>query len=201
MNNKKLILLSSVGIILIVAISLYFGFGKNKKEETKPVKYDTDEEKIELNGKEVTFKKYRVNQEFLLKIPELFVEMSDEEVNKRYTNDFKPGLIFTNDTMDIELFVHLTSDAVNDDTLRTFVDNYKATVNGASITKDDIVKVGEKSVAKLNYTIQNDTTLMSHHILFFSLNDKAVMIDFKYPNEKSEEWDAISTYTLGTLEF
>ena len=103
--------------------------------------------------------------------------------------------------MDVELFVHAASDALTNETLRAFVDNYKTTVGGAEFTTDEIVTVQNKSVAKLNYTIQNDTTKELHHVLFFSMNDKATMVDFKYPSERSKEWDAICSYTLKSLEF
>lgn len=198
--KKKGILLISVLIVMTIALVLFFFSLKDKKTE-KISKKEVNEEIIKLNGEEVNFKKYRINQQFYLEIPELFVQMSDEEVNKRYTNDFKPGLIFTDDEMLVNILVHASNEALTNDGLQTFLESYKTTVAGASITKEEITVKDSKNIARLDYTIQNDITLEAHHILFFSIEDKAMMIDFKYPSEKATVWDKICEYTLKSLKF
>ncbi len=196
MKKKRIMLIAILGIF-ILAIALFFLLPK-EKEEKKTIKEDA----IQFDGETVEFKKYRINQKFYLKIPELFVEMSDEEVNKRYTNDFKPGLIFTDDTFQVNLLVHATSDALSNETLQAFVENYKTKIAGANITKDIVTTVGDdKNVAHLNYTIQNDTTMEMHHVLFFAVQEKAVMVDFKYPQEEASNWDEICEYTLNSLAY
>ena len=196
MKKKRIMLIAILGI-LILALALFFLLPK-EKEKKKTVKEDA----IQFDGETVKFKKYRINQKFYLKIPELFVEMSDEEVNKRYTNDFKPGLIFTDDSFKVNLLVHATSDALSNETLQAFVENYKTKIAGANITKDIVTTVGDdNNVAHLNYTIQNDTTMEMHHVLFFAVQEKAVMVDFKYPQEVASDWDEICEYTLNSLAY
>ena len=120
--KKKGILLISVLIVMTIALVLFFFSLKDKKTE-KISKKEVNEEIIKLNGEEVNFKKYRINQQFYLEIPELFVQMSDEEVNKRYTNDFKPGLIFTDDEMLVNILVHASNEALTNDGLQTFLES------------------------------------------------------------------------------
>ncbi len=194
MRKKQRLIICS-GLILLLALFLFFFLLYPQKNDKKDQK---KEEKITLNGETVVFKKYRINKQFYLEVPEVFVEMSDEEVNKRYTNDFKPGLIFTNDAMDINLLVHASNDHLTMDTMPTFIEDYKKTLQGANITKEELKKDG--SMARLDYIIQNDVTEESHHVIFFPILEKAIMIDFKYPSKDREDWDQICEYTFNSIE-
>ena len=197
---KKKVILFLVVLILIITVMLFFlNTNQNKKETGKSKENQT--EKIMLNGEVVNFKKYRVNQQFYLEIPELFVEMSDEEVNKRYTNDFKPGLIFTNDKMDVELLVHATNDKVSNEEVSSFLESYKNTLSHVEIKDEKVTTIQQHNIASLNYIEQKDTKEESHHVLLFSLNEKALMIDFKYFSDLSDSWDKICTHTLNSLQF
>ena len=112
--KKKRRLFLIILFLFVIAFVIFLLFPRKttiQKEKKEP--------EIQMKGEPVTFKKYRINQQFYLKIPELFVEMSDEEVNKRYTNDFKPGLIFTDDSFSVNLLIHATTDSLTNDTLQT----------------------------------------------------------------------------------
>ena len=130
--KRKEIILGVVGIVVLVVIAfaianLVHDYNKdiiNKQEEKD--KKEQEDEKIKVDGVEINFKTYRIDQKFFLNVPDIFTKLDETTLKEKYNYNDRPELVFmSNDDLQ-HVFISTTNQDMTDDGLEDYL-NYRMT--------------------------------------------------------------------------
>ena len=201
--KRKEIVLGVLGIVVIVVVAYFLAniihdnhvksinSGENNKQEEKK------EEKLEVDGMEITFKTYRVDSSFFLNVPDTFIMLDEATLKSKYNYNNRPELVFMSELDSEHIFVSTTNEDMTDDGLEAYLNNRIAGLTNMTLLDSGVYQKHDKTFAKLVATDQNTY----YNLRFFTLDNKLVTIEFNSPINVYEKWEEVVTEIMDSLCF
>lgn len=200
--QKKEIALCIVGIILLiggaflVSLMIHKAVDSNQKANLDVAK----EEKLEVDGEEVLFKTYRVDQVFFLNIPTTFTMLDEETLKQEYNYNDRPELVFKT-ANDLErIFISTTEENMTDEGLETYLNNRIAQISTMEIVDSGVYSKNNKTFAKL-VAIDNGEAARYYNIRFFTIDNKLVSVEFNTSNNNYTKWEKVVDEIMDSICF
>ena len=201
--KRKEIILGVIGIVVIVVVAYFLANiihdynvksidrGENNKQEEKK------EEKLEVDGVEITFKTYRVDSSFFLNVPDTFIMLDEATLKSKYNYNNRPELVFMSELDSEHIFVSTTNEDMTDDGLEAYLNNRIAGLTNMTLLDSGVYQKHDKSFAKLVATDANTY----YNLRFFTLENKLVTIEFNTQVGVYKEWEDVANEVMDSICF
>jgi len=201
--KRKEIILGVIGIVVIVVVAFFLANiihdynvksidrGENNKQEEKK------EEKLEVDGVEITFKTYRVDSSFFLNVPDTFIMLDEATLKSKYNYNNRPELVFMSELDSEHIFVSTTNEDMTDDGLEAYLNNRIAGLTNMTLLDSGVYQKHDKSFAKLVATDANTY----YNLRFFTLENKLVTIEFNTQVGVYKEWEDVANEVMDSICF
>ena len=201
--KRKEIILGVIGIVVIVVVAYFLANiihdynvksidrGENNKQEEKK------EEKLEVDGVEITFKTYRVDSSFFLNVPDTFIMLDEATLKSKYNYNNRPELVFMSELDSEHIFVSTTNEDMTDDGLEAYLNNRIAGLTNMTLLDSGVYQKHDKTFAKLVATDANTY----YNLRFFTLENKLVTIEFNTQVGVYKEWEDVANEVMDSICF
>lgn len=200
--QKKEIVLCIVGIILLisgaflVSLMIHKAVDDNEEQNLDVV----TEEKLEVDGEEVLFKTYRVDQAFFLNVPTTFTMLDEETLKQEYNYNERPELVFRTDDNLERIFISTTEEEMTDEGLEAYLNNRIAQLSTMEIVDSGVYSKNDKTFAKL-VAIDNGEAAMYYNIRFFTIDNKLVSVEFNTASNNYAKWEEVIDEIMDSICF
>ena len=206
MDKKKLgmtIFFSICAIIIVVCIIIQVIVNNETKElEKESEKLDTFVTTT-TSGTEIETEYIRVeDNKFFIKVPTSFKQLDAETISQKYSGDV-PGVIFSNEETTINVAINMTDNDMKNDGIET----YKAYMEGllkennGEVISSNYYEVDNHNVGQIKLISNATDTNIYNNTIFFSYNDKLVIITFNCTSDLQEEWQGVGDFIIDSLFF
>lgn len=202
-NKIVKIVLGIVCVIIVIAciiIQLVLA-NEDKKLEKESQKYETlttqtkSGEQIETNYMHIE------ENEFYVKIPTTFKQLDYETINKKYNGDV-PNVVFSNDETTINIAISITENEMKNDQIESYKEYMgKMLKSNSEIISSNYYKEGNHNIGQIKLMSNAVDTKIYNNMIFFSYNDKLVIIAFNCTEELKEEWQNVGDFIIDSLFF
>ena len=195
---KHKILFIIIGIIFTVSAAYItvLMVDNSKVEEVSP-----EEDKLIINGEEITFKYYRVDQLFFLSVPQSFKIWDEVTPLGTYPNNDRPELVFESQDGTTQIQITTTEQDMTDDLLTTFVETTRESLQSLVETVEtNFYTKYDKNFGQIKYTEINDSGNY-HDIRYSTLNNKLVKVEFITIKQEQVDWEEASNIILESICF
>lgn len=202
-QKKTIIILGIIGIV-IIAICLMIQVvlkKENKKLEQESKKYETlitttkNKEKIETEYIHVE------NAKFFIKVPKKFKQLTKEEINKKYTGNV-PNIVFSNDESTINVAISMTDNQMKDENIKKFQQYMEELLKtNSEILESNYYQVDNHNIGQLKIISKAADTDIYNNMIYFSYNNKLVIITFNCTKDLKEEWQKVGDFIITSLFF
>ena len=197
MLEKRLFFFMLGIILVIIAAYMTVFFMRNPKAE----EVLTEEDKLIINGEEVIFKYYRVDQLFFLSVPQSFKIWDEVTLLGTYPNNDRPELVFESQDGTTQIQITTTEQDMTDDLLTTFVETTRESLQSLVETVEtNFYTKYDKNFGQIKYTEINDSGNY-HDIRYFTLNNKLVKVEFITIKQEQVDWEEASNIILESICF
>ena len=197
--RKKEIFLSILGIIILVLAAFLVSLAIRKVTDSDGNDNNNVEEILEVDGKEIEFKTYRVDQSFFINVPSEFIMLDEETLKQEYDYNSRPELVFRSDDNAERIFISTTDEAMTDEGLEEYLNTRIAQYSNMQILDSGIYTKHDKTFAKI--VAVDSTTNMYYNIRYFTLNDKLVSVEFNTASTNYEKWEKVVDEIMDSLCF
>ena len=206
MDKKKLgmtIFFSICAIIIVVCIIIQVIVNNETKElEKESEKLDTFVTTT-TSGTEIETEYIRVeDNKFFIKVPTSFKQLDAETISQKYSGDV-PGVIFSNEETTINVAINMTDNDMKNDG----IENYKTYMEGllkennGEVISSNYYEVDNHNVGQIKLISNATDTNIYNNTIFFSYNDKLVIITFNCTSDLQEEWQGVGDFIIDSLFF
>ena len=185
--RKKEIFLSILGIIILVLAAFLVSLAIRKVTDSDGNDNNNVEEILEVDGKEIEFKTYRVDQSFFINVPSEFIMLDEETLKQEYDYNSRPELVFRSDDNAERIFISTTDEAMTDEGLEEYLNTRIAQYSNMQILDSGIYTKHDKTFAKI--VVLDSTNSMYYNIRYFTLNDKLVSVEFNTASTNYEKFE------------
>lgn len=201
MKDKKKIGTVIFGIICAVIIGVCLVIQFVIKNEDK--KLQKEKEKLEIltikteSGVEIETEYYSFdNSKFYLKIPKSFKQLDYETITKKYNGNV-PNIVFSNDETTINVAVSLTDDKMSNAQIKSYKEAMENLLkNNSEIISSDLYEVSGHNIGKIKLISNAQDTSIYNNMIFFSYNDKLVIVTFNCTTELQKEWQSVGDFII-----
>ena len=197
--RKKEIFLSILGIIILVLAAFLVSLAIRKVTDSDGNDNNNVEEILEVDGKEIEFKTYRVDQSFFINVPSEFIMLDEETLKQEYDYNSRPELVFRSDDNAERIFISTTDEAMTDEGLEEYLNTRIAQYSNMQILDSGIYTKHDKTFAKI--VVLDSTNSMYYNIRYFTLNDKLVSVEFNTASTNYEKWEKVVDEIMDSLCF
>lgn len=201
--KRKDIILGVVGIVVIVVVAFFLANmihdynvdslnNDNKSSEQKK-----EEEKFKVDGVEINFKTYRVDEVFFLNVPDNFIMLNEETLKTKYNYNNRPELVFMSETDSEHIFISTTNEDMTDDGLEAYLNGRVASLTNMTVLDSGVYQEYDKTFAKLVATDQNTY----YNIRFFTLENKLVSVEFNTSVSTYKDWEDVVDEVMDSICF
>lgn len=173
----------------------------SKRLEKESQKYETlttqtkSGEQIETNYMHIE------ENEFYVKIPTTFKQLDYETINKKYNGDV-PNVVFSNDETTINIAISITENEMKNDQIESYKEYMgKMLKSNSEIMSSNYYKEGNHNIGQIKLMSNAVDTKIYNNMIFFSYNDKLVIIAFNCTEELKEEWQNVGDFITDSLFF
>lgn len=200
MDKKKLgTIIFAIVCVLIVVVCIIIQVIMNKQTQ----ELEKESEKIDTlvttttSGVEVETQYMGVEEnKFFVKVPTSFRKLSSEEISKKYSEDV-PSVVFSNDEETINVEINITDNNMKNSEIKTYMDNV-IKENGDKMISSNYYEVDNHNIGQIK---MNDDNNIYNNKIFFSNNDKLVIITFNCTKNLQEEWQGVGDFIIDSLFF
>ena len=201
--KRKEIILGVVGIIALVLVAFavanivhdYNVDVLNEKEEAE--KKEQEDKKIKVDGVEINFKTYRVDQKFFLNVPDIFTKLDETTLKEKYNYNERPELVFMSSDDLQHVFISTTNQDMTDEGLEDYLNYRKTGFTNMTLIDSGVYKKYDKTFGKLILTAATSY----YNFRFFTLDNKLVTVEFNTPVNDYQKWEDISEEIMNSLCF
>lgn len=203
MNKKKLgIIIFTVICVIVVAICIVIQVVINKQAQ----ELEKESQKLDTllttttSGVEVETEYIRVEEnKFFVKVPTSFRALTSEEISQKYSEDV-PGVAFTNDEGTINVSINMTDNDMKNNGIKKYINNLLRE-NNREIISSNYYKVDNHNVGQIKSISNSQDSSIYNNTIFFSYNDKLVIITFNCTSKLQEEWQGVGDFITDSLLF
>lgn len=196
--KRKEIIIGVVGIIVIVLVAFFIAniihdYNKQSAIDSKLEK----SEKFTVDGVEINFKTYRVDEAFFFNVPDTFIMLDEAALKEKYNYNNRPELVFMSDADSEHIFISTTNEDKTDDGLESYLNNRISGLTSMNILDNGIYQKHDKTFAKL--VVTDDNTY--YNFRFFTLDNKLVTVEFNCSVNVYKEWEDIINEIMDSICF
>lgn len=190
------VIIISACIIIQVVIS-----NDNKKLEKESKKYETLTTQTK-SGEQIETEYIHIEEnKFYVKIPKTFKQLDYETINKKYNGDV-PNIVFSNDETTVNIAISITQNEMKNEQIETYKEYMeKILKNNSEIISSNYYKEEKHNIGQIKLMSQAVDTKIYNNMIFFSYNDKLVIIAFNCTEELKEEWQNVGDFITDSLFF
>ena len=173
----------------------------SKRLEKESQKYETlttqtkSGEQIETNYMHIE------ENEFYVKVPTTFKQLDYETINKKYNGDV-PNVVFSNDETTINIAISITENEMKNDQIESYKEYMeKMLKSNSEIISSNYYKEGNHNIGQIKLMSNAVDTKIYNNMIFFSYNDKLVIIAFNCTEELKEEGQNVGDFITDSLFF
>ena len=203
-GNKivKIVLGIVFAIIITACIVIQVVIKEDRKRlEKESQKYETlttqtkSGEQIETNYMHIE------ENEFYVKIPTTFKQLDYETINKKYNGDV-PNVVFSNDETTINIAISITENEMKNYQIESYKEYMeKMLKSNSEIISSNYYKEGNHNIGQIKLMSNAVDTKIYNNMIFFSYNDKLVIIAFNCTEDLKEEWQNVGDFITNSLFF
>lgn len=190
------------GVIIILAlVAIAIGVASNNHGSAERADKDNlsvengDGEKIETKYSHVDGSK------FFLKIPTEFHTLTAAEINKKYSGEV-PDTVFSNEDNDVNIAISINDAEVKNEQIEEYLNiMIELLENSGDIIKSDYYEVNKHNIATIKVATSGSDGDFYNHMMFFSENDKLVVIAFNCKLSERKVWENVGDFVLDSLYF
>ena len=186
--KKKEIILGVIGIVVIVVVAFFvanFIHNSNQEKISKNNENVSEKEKakkLEVDGVEINFKSYRVDQSFFLNVPDSFIMLDEETLKSKYNYNNRPELVFMSEDDKEHIYISTTNEDMTDDGLEAYLNGRVSSLS--------------------NMTVMDNGVYNSYdNIRYFTLENKLVSVEFNAPVAEYEKWEDVINKIMDSICF
>lgn len=205
MNSKNWkIVLGIICVAVIVAVCIVVQVVLNKdtermKEESKKLETLVTQTK---SGQTIETEYTHVDEnKFYIKVPKTFKQLDYETIIQKYSGDV-PKIVFSNEETTINLAISITDNNMKNNQISSYQTYMEGILkNNAEIIDTDYYEVDKHNVGKIKLVTEGVDTDIYNNMIFFSYNDKLVIVAFNCTAELREEWQEVGDFLIDSLFF
>lgn len=206
MKNKKRVGLIIFSVICVIFIVICIVIQIIVKSDMK--KLDKEAEKYETmitetrSGEQIETEYIYIGQDkFFVKVPTTFIQLDSEMINKKYQGDV-PDVVFSTEDTKINIAINKTNVTMkNNEVLQYRLEFEKIYQDRAEILDTDYYEVDGHNVGKIRMISQAVDTKIYNNSLFFSYDDKLVIVTFNCTEDLKDEWEEVGNFIIDSLFF
>lgn len=171
-----------------------------KNPETKPKR---DESLIVETGRgnKIETEYLHIDDKFYLKIPKEFSQLDDEIISEKYGGDV-PDIVFSNEEINVNIAISLTENPMQNSQIEEYKDFMVSLFKGyGEIVSTDYYNVADHHVGQIKLISDAVDTQVYNHMIFFSYNDKLVIVTFNCTLKLKDEWETVGDFIIDSLLF
>lgn len=158
-----------------------------------------DDEKVEVMEQSL------LDGKMTIRMPKLFSKMSTELAALKYPSDRRPNLIYTDESLSINLAFNLTPHRLQEEGVAAFQENMIDILEQAQPSADwldtDVLKIDEKTVGFLEIITPAIDGDIFNLMFFASIEGIALIGTFNCMEEDLETWRPIARAMMESLRF
>ncbi len=206
MNNKKKlgITVAVISVVFIVAVLLMVRtMASNHSEELEKESQKLSVSAIETKSGELIETEYTCfdENEFYIKVPTSFKQLDYETILQKYNGDV-PDIVFSNEQTTVNVAVSLTDNEMKDSGIgpyKSYIENLLE--DSSEIIASDDYEVDGNHIGHIKVLTKAADTDVYNNMIFFSYNDKLVIITFNCTAQLKEEWEQVGDFIIESLFF
>lgn len=173
----------------------------SKRLEKESQKYETLTTQTK-SGEQIETEYIHIEEnEFYVKIPKTFKQLDYETINKKYNGDV-PNVVFSNDETTINIAISITENEMKNDQIESYKEYMeKMLKSNSEIISSNYYKEGNHNIGQIKLMSNAVDTKIYNNMIFFSYNDKLVIIAFNCTEELKEEWQNVGDFITDSLFF
>ena len=141
------------------------------------------------------------DNKFFVKIPKSFETLDSETINIKYNGDV-PSVVFSNEDITINIAINMTENDMSNDEIEEYKNQMEEMSKDSSeILSSNYYEVDNHNVGQIKMMTEAVDTNIYNNIIFFSYNDKLVLINFNCTEELREEWEGVGDFITDSLFF
>ena len=186
-------------LICVLASNIFNNRTKELKKENK--KYSELIVKTKSGQKiETNYMRFD-DSNFYLKFPIKFKRLDSNDIKKKYVGNVA-GFVYSNTEGNINVVVNITENKMMDSQIDAYKDYMKDFLKTTSeIIDSNLYEVDNHSIGQLKLISKAIDTDIYNNMIFFSYNDKLVIVTFNCTMELKEEWQNVGDFIIQSLFF
>ena len=185
--KRKEIILGVLGIVVIVVIAFFVAnFIHNSNQEkisnNDNISEKEEDKQLKVDGVEINFKSYRVDQSFFLNVPDTFIMLDEETLKTKYNYNNRPELVFMSEDDTEHIYISTTNEDMTDDGLESYLNSRVASLSNMTVMDNGIYNSYDKTFAKL---VTNDGITYYNITRTYVLKERRVLWVAKEKMEKA----------------
>lgn len=204
-NNKKvgkMIIISICLLIVVICIVVTFLLNKDTERlEKESEKLETLVVKTKSGTKIETEYTHIENDKFYIKVPKEFKQLSSDDILKKYSGNV-PKIVFSNEDMTINLAISMTENKMKDKEIDQYREYMESILKASSdMIESKSYKVDGHTIGRIKLVTKATDTNIYNNMIFFSYQDKLVIITFNCTEKLREDWQPVGDFIIDSLFF
>lgn len=191
------------GVVIILAlVAIAIGIATTNRGDSSS---QSDKSNLVVEngkGEEIKTEYYHVdNNKFFIKVPTDFRALSSAEINKKYSGEV-PDTVFANSDNNVNIAISVSDTEVKNDQIEEYLNVMRELLESSSdIISSDYYEVDKHNIATLKVATTGSDGDFYNHMMFFSYEDKLVVIAFNCELSERGNWEKVGDFILKSLYF
>lgn len=202
MNFKSVFIVSLFFICLSFFVFVLISLNNNNNDLNNLFSDDENMIVTTSSGIEVeTEYTYINNNDFYVKIPKIFKELTDDEISSKYSG-YLPEVVFSNDDSTVNVAFSLTDKKIKDVQIESYINYlFNSLKSNNEIINNQIYTVDDHTVGRIEFVNKIVDSEIYNNMVCFSYNDRLVIVSFNSTIELRDEWEIVGKFIINSLKF
>ena len=158
------------------------------------------EKTIEVDDKTIGYNYYEINKSYKFLMPSDMDVMSDQEIKKKYNDDNRPNLSYSNGN-DVNILIVNKGQDITDNDILEFVNSYYGILINTECITAKMTKIGDKKVGRIETITFNDTDRYYNSMIAFALDGQYTIFSINCKEEDREMYQNYIDEIINSFEF
>ena len=152
-------------------------------------------------GNNIETEYLHIDNKFYLKIPKNFKQLDYDTIIVKYSGDV-PDIVYSNDEININIAISLTENRMRNSQIKEFTKYMENLFEGyTEIVDTNYYTVSNHNVGQIKLTADAIDTRVYNNMIYFSYNDKLVIVAFNCTDKLKDEWSPVGDFIIDSLFF
>lgn len=152
-------------------------------------------------GNNIETEYLHIDNKFYLKIPKNFKQLDYDTIIVKYSGDV-PDIVYSNDEININIAISLTENRMRNSQIKEFTKYMENLFEGyTEIVDTNYYTVSNHNIGQIKLTADAIDTRVYNNMIYFSYNDKLVIVAFNCTDKLKDEWSPVGDFIIDSLFF